>query len=109
VAATGAASAMANIPWVGPALAIAAVAAVLASLMSLPKFASGGLVYGPTLGLMGEYGGASSNPEVIAPLNRLRAILGEGGGGRTEVKFRIEGRELVGIMNKQNNIYSREK
>jgi hypothetical protein len=100
---------MANIPWVGPALAIAAVAAVLASLMSLPKFASGGLVYGPTLGLMGEYGGASSNPEVIAPLNRLRAILGEGGGGRTEVKFRIEGRELVGIMNKQNNIYSREK
>lgn len=109
VAATGAASAMANIPWVGPALAIAAVAAVLASLMSLPKFAGGGLVYGPTLGLMGEYGGASSNPEVIAPLNRLRAILGEGGGGRTEVKFRIEGRELVGIMNKQNNIYSREK
>lgn len=109
VAATGAASAMANIPWVGPALAIAAVAAVLASLMSLPKFASGGLVYGPTLGLMGEYGGASSNPEVIAPLNRLRAILGEGSGGRTEVKFRIEGRELVGIMNKQNNIYSREK
>ena len=109
VAATGAASAMANIPWVGPALAIAAVAAVLASLMSLPKFANGGLVYGPTLGLMGEYGGASSNPEVIAPLNRLRALLGAGGGGRTEVEFHIKGRELVGIMNKQNNIYSREK
>lgn len=109
VAATGAASAMANIPWVGPALAIAAVAAVLASLMSLPKFASGGLVYGPTLGLMGEYGGASSNPEVIAPLSRLQAILGAGGGGRTQVEFHIKGRELVGIMNKQNNIYSREK
>ncbi|KWW25401.1 MAG: hypothetical protein F082_960 [bacterium F082] len=107
VAATGAASAMANIPWVGPALAIAAVAAVLASLMSLPKFASGGLVYGPTLGLMGEYGGASSNPEVIAPLSRLQAILGAGGGGRTQVEFHIKGRELVGIMNKQNNIYQR--
>lgn len=107
VAATGAASAMANIPWVGPALAIAAVAAVLASLMSLPKFASGGLVYGPTLGLMGEYGGASSNPEVIAPLSRLQAILGAGGGGRTQVEFHIKGRELVGILNKQNNIYQR--
>ena len=109
VAATGAASAMANIPWVGPALAIAAVAAVLASLMSLPKFASGGLVYGPTLGLMGEYGGASSNPEVIAPLSRLRSILGADQGGSTEVKFRIEGRELVGIMNKQANIYQRNR
>lgn len=109
VAATGAASAMASIPYVGPILAIAAVAAVLASLASLPKFANGGLVYGPTLGLMGEYSGASSNPEVIAPLNRLRALLGAGGGGRTEVEFHIKGRELVGIMNKQNNIYSREK
>ena len=108
VAATGAASAMANIPWVGPALAIAAVASVLASLASLPKFAGGALVYGPTVGLMGEYAGASSNPEVIAPLNKLRGILGEGR-GRSEVKFRIEGRELVGILNKQNTIYDRSK
>lgn len=109
VAATGAASAMASIPYVGPILAIAAVAAVLASLASLPKFADGGLVYGPTLGLMGEYSGAKSNPEVIAPLNKLRGLLGEGGNGRSEVKFRIEGRELVGILNKQNNIYTRSK
>lgn len=108
VAATGAASAMASIPWVGPVLAIAAVASVLASLASLPKFAGGGLVYGPTVGLMGEYAGASSNPEVIAPLNKLRGILGEGR-GRSEVKFRIEGRELVGILNKQNTIYDRSK
>ncbi len=100
---------MASIPYVGPILAIAAVAAVLASLASLPKFADGGLVYGPTLGLMGEYSGASSNPEVIAPLNKLRALIGEGGGGKSEVKFRIEGRELVGILNKQNNIYTRSK
>lgn len=108
VAATGAASAMANIPWVGPALAIAAVASVLASLASLPKFASGALIYGPTVGLVGEYAGASNNPEVIAPLNKLRGILGEGR-GRSEVKFRIEGRELVGILNKQNTIYERSK
>lgn len=107
VAATGAASAMANIPWIGPALAIAAVAAVLASLTGLPKFANGGIIYGPTMGLMGEYAGASNNPEVVAPLNKLRGILGNNGGG--EVKFRIEGRELVGILNKQNNIYRRSE
>ena len=105
-AATGAAASVASMPWVGPALAVAAVASVVAALASMPKFANGGLVYGPTLGLMGEYGGASSNPEVIAPLSKLKGMLA-GGSGSSEVKFRIEGRELVGIMNKQNNIYGR--
>lgn len=102
-AASGAAGSVSSIPVIGPALAIAAVAAVLASLANLPKFAAGGLVYGPTLGLMGEYGGASSNPEVIAPLSRLRSLIG-GERGVNEVRFRIEGRELVGIARKQNKI-----
>ena len=110
LAATAAGSSVASIPYVGPALAIAAAESVAAALSAIPKFADGGLVYGPTLGLMGEYGGASSNPEVIAPLDRLRSLIGADGGGKpAEVKFRIEGRELVRIMNKQNNIYTRSK
>lgn len=109
-AAAGAASSVASIPIIGPVLAISAIASLVAAMTSLPKFANGGIVYGPTLGLMGEYGGASSNPEVIAPLSRLRSLLGEGGGpGRSEVKFRIEGRELVGILNKQTNINRRSR
>ena len=107
-AATAAANSVASTPYVGPALAIAAAEAVYATLSAIPKFAGGALVYGPTVGLMGEYAGASNNPEVIAPLNKLRGILGEGR-GRSEVKFRIEGRELVGILNKQNTIYERSK
>ena len=107
-AAAGAASSVASTPVVGAILAVAAIGSVIAALTSLPKFANGGLVYGPTLGLMGEYGGASSNPEVIAPLSRLRALLGTDGPGQpSEVKFRIEGRELVGIINKQTNINRR--
>lgn len=105
-AATGAASSVASIPLVGAAMAVAAVASVIAALASLPKFASGAVVYGPTLGLMGEYAGASSNPEVIAPLSKLQGLIG-GQQGRSEVKFRIEGRELVGILNKQGNINRR--
>lgn len=102
-AAKGAASAVANIPVVGPALAVAAIASVVAALMSIPKFAKGGLAYGPTLGLFGEYSGAANNPEVVAPLDRLRSLIGDTGTGG-QVEFRIQGRELVGILNKQNHI-----
>ena len=42
----------------------------------IPKFAEGGLVSGPTMGMVGEYAGARSNPEVIAPLDKLQSIMG---------------------------------
>jgi len=38
-------------------------------------FAHGGLLYGPTYALAGEYPGARNNPEVIAPLDKLKGIL----------------------------------
>ena len=40
----------------------------------IPKLASGGLAYGPTLAMVGEYAGAQSNPEVIAPLDKLQGM-----------------------------------
>lgn len=36
---------------------------------------------------MGEYAGASNNPEVIAPLDKLKSLLGTGG-GRVDVTVR---------------------
>lgn len=33
----------------------------------VPQFAGGGIISQPTLGLMGEYAGAYSNPEIVAP------------------------------------------
>ena len=75
---------------------------------AIPAFADGGIVSGPTMGLMGEYAGAKSNPEVIAPLDKLKSLIGGEGGGVGEVKFRIQGNELVGILKRQNksNNYS---
>lgn len=43
---------------------------------NVTAFASGGIVSGPTNALVGEYAGAKNNPEVIAPLSKLRAMLG---------------------------------
>ena len=101
VAASGAMAANAAIPWVGVALGIASVAAMIATMASLPKYANGGIAYGPTVGIFGEYAGAKSNPEVVAPLDRLKSLIQpEGLGGA--VKFKIEGRELVGILKKES-------
>ena len=63
------------------------------------KFANGGIISGPTMGLMGEYPGAASNPEVVAPLDKLKDMIG-GGGGTLEA--RISGNDLVILMNKAN-------
>ncbi len=105
-AASGGASAVASIPYVGPVLAVAAVASILAALASLPKFAAGGVVSGPTFGLMGEYAGAQHNPEVIAPLNTLRQYI-QPVGGVGEVDFRIRGRDLYGTLKKDRRRSSR--
>lgn len=109
VAGTGAAASVSSIPIVGPILAIAAVASVLGALANLPKFAYGGIAYGPTLGLFGEYTGAMNNPEVVAPLNRLRQLIqpvGNTNVGGT-VEFKIAGRYLKGILNREGNLNNR--
>ncbi|MBQ6762323.1 MAG: phage tail tape measure protein [Bacteroidales bacterium] len=105
-AASGGASAVASIPYVGPVLAVAAVASILAALANLPKFANGGVISGPTFGLMGEYAGAQHNPEVIAPLNTLRQYIQPAAVGG-EVDFRIRGRDLYGTLKKDRRRSSR--
>ena len=76
--------------------------------MAPVPFANGGIISGPTIGLIGEYAGAANNPEVVAPLNKLRTLLkpdDSAGGGR--VVFRIDGRTLVGILEKETNFKKR--
>lgn len=107
-AASGALAAYSGIPFVGIALGLAAVAAIIAAMASLPKFAKGGIVSGPTLAMVGEYAGASGNPEVIAPLDKLRGMLAQPASmDFGKVEFEIKGRTLVGILNKENNITKR--
>jgi len=62
------------------ALVIGTIGAVLASIPKAKKFANGGIISGPTLGLMGEYPGASNNPEVVAPLSKLKGMINDRSG-----------------------------
>lgn len=97
-----------SIPFAGIAIAAAAVAAMIAMMASLPKFADGAVAYGPTLGLFGEYANAATNPEVVAPLDKLRGILGvEGDGGKVDIRLRMRGRDLVGVSSKRTKLVRR--
>ena len=84
--------------------AIVAAAGVRAILAKGVKFADGGIVSGPTLGLVGEYPGASTNPEVIAPLDKLKSLIGGGNGdsGGFIAETRISGRDLAIVLNRYN-------
>lgn len=55
------------------------------SAIGVPALAEGGVVRKPTLALIGEYPGASTNPEIVTPERKLRSIFRDsaaGGGGK---------------------------
>lgn len=68
----------------------------------LIPFANGGIVSGPTPALVGEYTGARTNPEVIAPLSKLQNLMGG------NVTFTISGDNLVGTLNRANKTRARK-
>lgn len=106
--ATAQAAKLGPIAWAAfAASGLAQVIGIVSQVKSMGSFAQGCIAYGPTLGLFGEYSGASHNPEVVAPLDRLRSIIGDTGGAGGQVEFHIQGKELYGILNKQSRTNSR--
>ena len=98
-------------PFLIPVVAGAAAGLARTAFNSLiPAFANGGLVTGPTLGLVGEGAGiTASNPEVIAPLNMLKNHLNGSGTQQVEVYGRISGNDIFisnqrGGMNRQRSV-----
>lgn len=93
--------------FVLPALLAGATALISGTFA---KFADGGIVSGPTMGLVGEYPGARSNPEVIAPLDKLQNMIG-GGRGTQNInvggQIRLEGQDLLIAIERANETAGR--
>lgn len=102
-------AAHASIPFAGFGIAAGFVTAATAMVQAIGvmPFANGGVVSGPTLALVGEYAGATNNPEVIAPLDKLRSMIQPAGGVGGTVRFEIDGRKLVGVIANETRISSK--
>ena len=104
-------------PFTAIAAGIALIALGSAMKSVIPKiasgeataFANGGIVSGPTMGLVGEYPGARQNPEVIAPLNKLQSMIGGSGGGNVNVtgSVRVDGQDLLIAIERANETAGR--
>ena len=58
----------------------------------LPALAEGGLAFGPTTALVGDNPNAGIDPEVIAPLSKLKAMIG--GAQQVMVQGVIRGEDI---------------
>ena len=76
-----------------------------AAKTSILGLQSGGLVTGPTMALVGEGAGTNaSNPEVVAPLDKLKGMInGSNGSQQIEVFGRISGNDIF-ISNQRGGL-----
>jgi tape measure domain-containing protein len=80
-------------------IALVAIGTAIKNGIGAPKLAEGGLAYGPTLATVGDNRGARVDPEVIAPLSKLKSMMGDMGiGGSLET--RISGNDLIILLNR---------
>ena len=87
-----------------PAFIVAGLSMLEGFIGGIAAFKDGGIVSGPTLGLVGEYPGASTNPEVIAPLDKLRSMMG---GQNVVVTGKISGRDI--LLTSERNAIDRNR
>jgi hypothetical protein len=78
----------------------------LISKIGLPALAQGGLAYAPTMAMVGDNKNARVDPEVIAPLSKLKGML-DGGGSPYILSTRVSGADLIVIMEKARNVNTR--
>jgi len=93
--------------FVLPALLAGAAVAVKGAFSKVKKpkqFAKGGIVSTPTMGIFGEYSGARSNPEVVAPLDKLKNMIGDRESSQVQVsgQFALKGQDLVVALQRAN-------
>lgn len=70
----------------------------------IPKLAKGGLVTAPTLALVGDNKNAQSDPEVVAPLSKLKSML-----PKTETESTASNEQVIRLLQRIYDLLNREE
>lgn len=71
----------------------------------IPTLAKGGVITSPTIAMMGEYAGASSNPEIVTPQSLLQSIIANNNTELINAIFSIGNQISKSVDEKDTNIY----
>lgn len=75
------------------------------SNLSIPKLASGGVITRPTVVQVGEYQGASSNPEIVSPQSIMRDTMENANLGVINAIYAIGNQISKTVEDKDSNVY----
>ena len=112
-AAAEAAGSAASIPVTGWITAIAAIGSIMAAFAAIPKFATGGIIGGNSfigdkvLARVNSGEMILNNQQQSRLFNILNGEYSKGNITNNQVEFRIQGKELVGVLNSYNNKVSK--
>jgi tape measure domain-containing protein len=81
-------------------IALVAIGTAIKNGIATPKLAEGGLAFGPTMATVGDNRNAGVDPEVIAPLSKLKSMMGDMGMGGGVLETRISGNDLIILLNR---------
>jgi tape measure domain-containing protein len=87
-------------------IALVAIGTAIKNGIATPKLAEGGLAFGPTMATVGDNRNARVDPEVIAPLSKLKSMMGDMGMGGV-LETRISGNDLIILLNRSQKGLSR--
>lgn len=87
-------------------IALVAIGTAIKNGAAAPKLAEGGLAFGPTMATVGDNRNARVDPEVIAPLSKLKSMMGDMGMGGV-LETRISGNDLIILLNRSQKGLSR--